>query len=181
MSQVLGATSLRRWPACPLLGLVPKRRAAVLIDVAQGHTAQAWPAAIQVAESFYFKPDAGLLLSPADETPSAPCDARPTNTTLPWRWRGSSKPRARQSSACAAAGQGCATWWPTRRRSSVSTPLRRASSGSRGTGGYGIQTAPAMARAAAALAMAQPLLEDLATHEVQTEALSPSRLGLRAP
>ena len=35
-----------------------------------------WPLVVDVDEQFYFKPDAGqLLLSPADETPSSPCDA----------------------------------------------------------------------------------------------------------
>ncbi len=33
---------------------------------------------IDIDESFYLKPDAGLLLlSPADETPVAPCDVQP--------------------------------------------------------------------------------------------------------
>ena len=37
-----------------------------------------WPLVIDAAETFYFKPDAGrLLLTPADETPSPPCDAQP--------------------------------------------------------------------------------------------------------
>ena len=37
-----------------------------------------WPLMVNVEEEFYFKPDAGaLLLSPADETPSPPCDAQP--------------------------------------------------------------------------------------------------------
>ncbi|MFT4798902.1 MAG: D-arginine dehydrogenase [Candidatus Azotimanducaceae bacterium] len=57
------------------LGLEPKRRTALLVD---GDQAWAdWPLTIDIDEGFYFKPDAGqLLISPADETPSDPCDAQ---------------------------------------------------------------------------------------------------------
>ena len=38
---------------------------------------------LDVDEQFYLKPDAGkLLLSPADETPSDPCDAQPDEMDL---------------------------------------------------------------------------------------------------
>ncbi|MFT6645211.1 MAG: D-arginine dehydrogenase [Patiriisocius sp.] len=58
------------------LGLTPKRRTAILVD---GDDAWAnWPLTIDIDEGFYFKPDAGqLLISPADETSSEPCDAQP--------------------------------------------------------------------------------------------------------
>ncbi len=60
------------------LGLVPKRRTALLIDAPAGLNIQEWPLVIDIDEQFYFKPDAGqLLISPADETPSEPCDAQP--------------------------------------------------------------------------------------------------------
>ena len=60
------------------LGLQPKRRTAVLIDAPEGRDISDWPLMVNVEEDFYFKPDAGaLLLSPADETPSPPCDAQP--------------------------------------------------------------------------------------------------------
>ena len=60
------------------LGLQPKRRTAMLLDAPEGMDIGDWPLMVNVEEEFYFKPDAGaLLLSPADETPSAPCDAQP--------------------------------------------------------------------------------------------------------
>jgi len=59
------------------VGLVPKRRTALLLKPPPGVDIQDWPLVIDVDEQFYFKPDAGqLLLSPADETPSLPCDAQ---------------------------------------------------------------------------------------------------------
>ena len=60
------------------VGLVPKRRTAIVVAPPAGVDVRGWPAVIDVGEQFYFKPDAGrLLASPADETPSEPCDAQP--------------------------------------------------------------------------------------------------------
>ena len=59
------------------VGLVPKRRTAVLIRCGDADVTR-WPMVHEIESEFYFKPDAGrLLLSPADQTPSAPCDAQP--------------------------------------------------------------------------------------------------------
>ena len=75
IAELAGASSLQ---------LQPMKRTAVLIDLKQlGDKAQnmdisGWPLVVDVDEQFYFKPDAGrLLISPADETPSAACDAQP--------------------------------------------------------------------------------------------------------
>lgn len=60
------------------LGINPLRRTVVLVDPPQGVDISDWPLTIDIDENFYFKPDAGqLLISPADETPTEPCDARP--------------------------------------------------------------------------------------------------------
>src|ERR1700678_4106040 len=59
-------------------GLRPLKRSALLVDGPEGSSFRTWPAVIAADESFYFKPDANrLLLSPADETLTAPCDAQP--------------------------------------------------------------------------------------------------------
>jgi D-arginine dehydrogenase len=58
------------------LGLQPLRRTAVLVDLQRD--VSAWPVIHPVQGGLYFKPEAGLLMvSLADEHPSAPCDARP--------------------------------------------------------------------------------------------------------
>lgn len=63
------------------IGLVPKRRTAFTFDppVPAAH----WPLVYQAGEIFYFKPESGrLLASPADETPSPPCDAQPEDIDI---------------------------------------------------------------------------------------------------
>jgi len=66
------------------LGIQAFRRTAILVDaplinsslINEVGDVSNWPLVVDVDEQFYFKPDAGqLLLSPADETPSSPCDA----------------------------------------------------------------------------------------------------------
>lgn len=61
-----------------LLNIQPCRRTAVLVDAPNEESFSSWPLVVDIDENFYFKPDAGqLLISPADETPSEPCDAQP--------------------------------------------------------------------------------------------------------
>src|SRR5699024_4711541 len=60
------------------IGLTPKRRTALIIAPPPGCDIADWPMIIDADEEFYAKPDAGkLLISPADETASPPCDAQP--------------------------------------------------------------------------------------------------------
>jgi D-arginine dehydrogenase len=70
------ADVVARLAGAPPVGLRPLRRTAILVD-APGD-ASSWPLVIGLDESFYFKPEARrLLVSPADETPSEPCNAAP--------------------------------------------------------------------------------------------------------
>jgi len=158
------------------IGLEPKRRTALLIQPPAALTVDRWPMVIDIGESFYFKPDAGkLLLSPADETPSAPCDAQPEDldvaiavdrlenaTTLSvqrvtHRWAGLRSFVADRSPVAGFAPDSEGFFWLA------------------GQGGYGFQTAPALARVAAALAMQRMLPAEIAEHGVDVETLSPRR------
>lgn len=164
------------------VGLVPKRRTAVLIDPPAGHEPDRpnlWPMVVDAEEGFYLKPDAGLLLiSPADETPSPPCDAQPeeldvaicvdrieTAFDIPVRriahkWAGLRSFVADKCPVIGYAPDADGFFWLA------------------GQGGYGIQSAPAAARTAAALVLGQPLPEDIAAEGVTAEALSPARAGI---
>jgi D-arginine dehydrogenase len=62
----------------PPVGLVPKRRTALIVAAPPDLGIERWPIVIDAAETGYFKPEAGkLLVSPADETPVPPCDVQP--------------------------------------------------------------------------------------------------------
>lgn len=160
------------------IGLVPKRRTAFIFDPKEPVDPR-WPVVVDVDEAFYFKPESGLLLgSPADETPSPPTDAQPEDLDI----------------AVAADRIERATRWRiariTRRwaglRSFVAdrTPVvgfdpdRRGFFWLAGQGGYGIQTAPAMSRVAAALALGRALPDDIASTGLSAGDLAPHRRGI---
>lgn len=164
------------------VGLVPKRRTAVTIDVPGGASAQHWPAAVHAAETFYFKPDAGrLLLSPGDETPSEPCDAQPEELDIAIavdRFETASGSAVRRLHS---------RWAGLRSFVADKTPVVGFDDRAPGffwlvgQGGYGIQTAPAMARAASALAQGAHLPAGLLAQGVSADALAPGRRGLHRP
>ena len=159
------------------IGLTPLRRTAILFDPPGGTDARHWPLVIDVDETFYFKPDAGLMLaSPADETPSPPTDAQPdeydvavtvdrieTATTLrigriPHRWAGLRSFVADRSPVAGFDPAAPGFFWLA------------------GQGGYGFQTAPALARTAAALALGGDIPADVAAIGLSAARLSPGRL-----
>lgn len=161
------------------IGLVPKRRTAFIFDPEETIDPD-WPVVIDVDEAFYFKPESGLLLgSPADETPVPPSDIQPEELDI----------------AIAVDRIERATGWQIRRitrrwaglRSFVAdkTPVVGFDPDLRGffwlagPGGYGIQTAPALARTAAAMVLGKPLPDDVTATGLLPADLAPDRRGLR--
>lgn len=158
------------------LGLRPLRRTALLVDPPAGVDIRAWPAVIDTEEQFYFKPDAGkLLFSPADETPDWPGDAQPDELDIAIgvdRVQAALDIEVRRVSHSWA---GLRTFAPDR------VPVVGFDAGlagffwCAGQGGYGIQTAPALARTAAALARGERLPSDILAEGLAREDLSPTR------
>ena len=161
----------------PPVGLQPKRRTAFIFDGPAGDGVDRWPMVHCIEDGFYLKPDAGRLLgSPADETPSAPCDAYPEEldiaigadrimraTTLEIRhirnkWAGLRSFVADREPVAGFDGAAEGFFWLA------------------GQGGAGIMTAPALGRATAAIATGEPLPEALAARGIAAAGLSPSRL-----
>jgi D-arginine dehydrogenase len=159
------------------IGLVPKRRTVILFAPEPPTDVRDWPVVIDVAEQFYFKPDAGKLLgSPADETPSPPCDAQPEEMDIALavdRIERAASFRIRRIEH---------KWAGLRSFVADKTPVVGFDDRVEGffwlagQGGYGIQTSPAMGRLAAALAAGEGVPADLATLGVDAAALSPRRL-----
>ncbi|HEY2358404.1 MAG TPA: FAD-binding oxidoreductase [Phenylobacterium sp.] len=160
------------------VGLQPNRRTALIVAAPDGSNSDDWPMVIDVDEQFYFRPDAGaLLLSPGDETPSPPCDAQPeeldiaiaidrvqTATTLEVQrvrrsWAGLRSFVADRSPVVGYAPEAPGFFWLA------------------GQGGYGIQTAPAMGKLAAALVRGESAPEALTQFGVEAHDLRPDRFA----
>ena len=164
------------------LGLQPKRRTALTVDLPQGVSPAGWPLVDDVDGRFYFKADAGaLFVSPADATPTTAGDAQPDELDV----------------AIAIDRLQAATTLTV-------TRVRRAWAGLRtfapdgvpvvgrddrtdgfvwlaGQGGYGIKTSPALSRIAAAAILGEPFPPELAAIGLAAADLSPRRAGVTQP
>lgn len=159
------------------IGLVPKRRTAVLIAPPQDCDVSQWPLAMSATGNFYFKPEAGLLLvSPADEHPSAPCDTQAedldiayavdfaeqslnlTVTQVKHSWAGLRNFVADRTPVIGFAADVSGFFWLA------------------GQGGHGIQTAPATARLAASLILNNQIPDNLKCNGFDPAWVSPARL-----
>lgn len=173
------ADHLARQAGVPPIGLVPKRRTALLFDTTFP-IARDWPAVIDVDEQFYFKPESGRLLgSPADETPVVPSDVQPEELDVALaidRIERAARFRVRHVAR---------RWAGLRSFVADQTPvvgMEESVPGFfwlAGQGGYGIQTAPALARAAASLLVDGVLPKDLLRLGMVAEDLLPLRLRLQ--
>ena len=159
------------------LGLAPLRRTIILFDPLAGIDVRTWPLVRSLANEFYFLPEGGrLLASPADETPSVPCDAQPEEYDVAlaaWRIEEVTTLLVRQVLHKWA---GLRTFAADRVPVAGFAPDAPGFFWLAGQGGYGLQTAPAMAEAAEAqiAGVAWP-----SALQVDQLALSPERSGAR--
>ena len=160
------------------VGLVPKRRTAILFQPPPGVDPRTWPSVIDADEEFYFRPDAGrIMASPADETPMPPCDAQPDELDIAIlidRLEKVAKLPVRRIEN---------RWAGLRTFARDKTPVVGYDARVEdffwlaGQGGYGIQTAPGLSRLVASLAHRQPVPTDLADLGLTEAALAPCRFA----
>ena len=159
------------------LGLQPKRRTAALVNVPGNLDATRWPASISIDEAFYFKPDAGLMLiSPADETDSPPCDAQPEELDVAIAVDRFETATGAQVRRVLNSWAGLRVFSPDRTPVAGFDPDAEGFFWLVGQGGYGIQTAVALGRLAAALCADGRLPQDLIDMGLEAQMLAPSRL-----
>ena len=160
------------------IGLVPKRRSAFIFAAPADMDTTHWPLFMSVDESFYVKPDAGMLLgSPANADPVEPQDVQPEEldiaigidriehfTTLDIRrptrtWAGLRSFVADGGLVGGFDPRADGFFWVAAQ------------------GGYGVQTSAAMGEACAALARGRPIPDPILAACVTEATLSPRRLG----
>lgn len=152
------------------LGIVPHRRTALLVDAPAAPDIADMPMVIDIDEQFYFKPDAGkLLLSPADETPSPPCDAQPDELDVAVAVDRVQTAVSFAITRVRRKWAGLRSFAPDRSPVIGYDPRAEGFFWLAGQGGYGIQTAPAAAALAAAL------LDGEAAADVDAGEVAPAR------
>ncbi|QLC73986.1 FAD-binding oxidoreductase [Pseudomonas sp. LPB0260] len=159
------------------LGLVPKRRSAFTFAPPPQLDVHSWPMLLALDDSFYLKPDAGMLLgSPANADPVEPHDVQPEELDIATgiyhieqatqlhihrpqhSWAGLRSFVADGDLVGGYESEGQGFFWVAAQ------------------GGYGIQTSAAMGQACAALVRDEHLPAQLTGFGVSAERLSPSRL-----
>ncbi len=171
------ADSIAERAGVDALGLMPKRRTAFNVPAPAGMDIRGWPMVSDVAEEFYFKPDAGqLFVSPADATPSAAVDAYPEDLDVAAGVERLERATTLNVQRVSRAWAGLRTF-----ASDASPVVGRDGRVPdffwlAGQGGYGIKTSPSLSRACASLIRERRLPDDLMRLGITESQLSPERL-----
>jgi D-arginine dehydrogenase len=156
------------------VGLRPLRRTIVVARAGAIPIDPEWPLVCALDESFYFRSEGpNVLLSPADETPSGPCDARPEELDVALGIARINEATKLEVRSVLSAWAGLRTFAPDRNPVVGHDPDVEGLFWLAGQGGSGIQTAPAIARLAATLLRGEPMPPDVAG--VDIDRLSPGR------
>jgi D-arginine dehydrogenase len=165
------------------LGLRPLRRTACVMAVRDDVDTAGWPLVAfnghGAAIDGYMKPESGgLLVSPADETPSEPCDAKPEELDVARGLDAVSRWTTLDASRVRSTWAGLRSFVADRTLVAGFAPEAPGFFWLTGQGGYGIHTAPGVGRAACDLIVAGRLPDDLLAAGLTESQLAPDRPGL---
>lgn len=134
------------------IGLQPMRRSMARIPAPEGIDPRLWPMVIGGDEDWYMKPDAGaLIVSPAEEDPVEPMDAWPDDMVLAEGLARYQEAVTAPVTRLLASWAGLRTFAPDRTPVVGFDPTCPGFFWLAGQGGYGFQSAPAIAGLVAAL------------------------------
>ncbi len=173
------ADKVGRMAGATCIGLVAKRRTAIIVDPLPGTDVMRLPCVDFAGGDAYIKPEAGkLMASPGDATPTEPQDVQPDEMDIAiiadWLQRETLIPVGRIAHSWAGLRSFVADESPVIGRDpTVDNFIWHA-----GQGGYGIMMAPSLARAVAAQCRHEGLPDDFLLAGVDLADLSPSRPSL---
>jgi len=136
------------------IGLIPKRRTAAIVNPSPWD-AEHWPMILDVSEGWYARPEARtrLMVSPADETPTYPHDVQPEEIDIATGIDRMQQALAIDVRRVEHSWAGLRTFTPDGSLAFGWDKTQQGFFWCVGQGGYGIQTAPAAGRLAAALVL----------------------------
>lgn len=158
------------------IGLVPKRRSAIVVDAPTNAALHTMPAVEMIGSEAYFKPEAGrIMASFGDETPCEPQDAQPEELdialTADWLERHTTISLRRIEHSWAGLRSFVADGAPVVGFDDELDDFFWLAA----QGGYGIMMAPTLARASRSMIETGAFPDELIAQGVTEEVLSPSR------
>jgi D-arginine dehydrogenase len=156
-----------------VLGIQPLQRTVVVVDPERD--VSKIPYIGTVDEQFFIKPDVGrLMVSPCDETPSVPHDALPDELGVAIAMDRLENGTTLRPKRVMNRWAGLRVFVPDRSPLIGADPVAEGFIWCAALGGYGIQTAPAVARLCAAIASGQAVPADLGLSDVS--GVAPGRM-----
>jgi D-arginine dehydrogenase len=156
--------------------VVPFRRTAVVFDPPAGSAIHSWPMTFDVAETFYFKPEAGrIMVSPIDMAPSDPCDAQADELEVAIAIDRIHRYTTMEVQRVAHKWGGLRTFAPDHEPVIGRDPEQPSFIWLAGQGGNGVMAGAAAARLAASFALNAEIPPDIAALGVTSENVSPGR------
>ena len=160
------------------VGLQPKRRSMAVVPGPEGTDIMQWPMVGDVGETWYCKPQSGkLLISPADATPVDPHDAYADDMTLAEGIERFSHAVNYEVTRVERSWGGLRSFAPDGNPVVGYDALMEGFFWLIGQGGFGIQSAPALSRLAAALVRGQDAPADILDEGLVLADIAPQRFG----
>ncbi len=164
----------------PVRNVVPFRRTAVTFDPPVGSDIRTWPMTFDVAETFYFKPEAGrIMVSPVDMAASVPCDAQADELEVAIAIDRIHTYTTMEVASVKHKWGGLRTFAPDHEPVIGPDPDADGFIWLAGQGGNGVMAGAAAARLAASLALGEGVPPDISALGVTADAISPGRECVR--
>lgn len=161
------------------VGIMPLRRTIFMLGAPDGVDTARLPLTGDIDATFYIKPEGPqFLCSPADEVLQPPSDARPDEVEIARALDVINTATTLNSRHVRTSWAGLRNFAPDRVPVVGFDPQAEGFFWFAGQGGYGIQTAPAMARTGASLIRGNGIPEDVAARGLTANAIAPDRPGL---
>ena len=161
------------------VGIMPLRRTIFMLAAADGLDTSLLPLTGDIDGTWYIKPEGRqFLCSPADEVLQPPSDAKPDEVQIARALDAINTATTLNSRHVRSAWAGLRNFVPDRVPVVGFDPLAESFFWFAGQGGYGIQTAPAMARAGAALIRGDEFPEDIRQRGLTACGLARDRPGI---
>lgn len=170
------ADEVARLAGADAVGLVPKRRSAFMFAPPEGMPSSHWPLFLDVLESFYIKPDAGMLLgSPCNADPVAPHDVQAEELDIAIAIDNIERMTTLRIRRPTHVWAGLRSFVPDGELVGGYDPKLPGLFWAAGQGGYGIQSAPGAGRYYASVLLGEDPGPQLASFGFDPARISPSR------